>query len=76
MKRSIERWKNCNPKAMAKQSEAAIMYAFMDAKEDILKMAEALQVIAYPRRGTEEENMDIEDIINYIHTNFSREDLL
>jgi hypothetical protein len=39
LERTIEQWRNCDPRAMAKQSEAAVMYAFTDAKADILKLA-------------------------------------
>lgn len=75
MKRQAEIWAKCDPKAMATQSEAAIMYAFQDAKDDILKMAEALKVIGYPRRGTGEEAMDLDDIAKYVQANFSIDDL-
>ena len=75
MKRPVHRWANCNPSAMAQQSEAAIMYAFQDAKDDILQMAEILRIIGYPRRGTYEEDMDIFDIANYIQANFKLSDL-
>lgn len=75
MKRQVNRWSNCNPAEMAKQSEAAIMYALQDAKADILRMAEALTVIGYPRRGTEEEQMDLDDIAKYVQANFSMADL-
>lgn len=75
MKRRVVIWEKCNPVAMARQSECAIMYAFQDATSDILKMAEVLRVIGYPRRGTKEETMDIEDIAKYVQTNFSMDDL-
>ena len=58
MERPVKQWVNCDPKQMSMMSAAAIAYALADAKKDILKMAEALQVIGYPRRGTEEEMMD------------------
>ena len=39
MNRPIERWQACNPTAMAtEQSEAARIYAFEDAKHDILEL--------------------------------------
>lgn len=38
--RSIATWKLCDPKAMSVMSTAAIHYALLDAKHDILKMAE------------------------------------
>ena len=38
--RSIEQWQNCDPHAMAtRQSYAAIEYAFIDAKRDILALS-------------------------------------
>jgi hypothetical protein len=42
LNRSIETWEKCDPAAMAKQSEAAIMFAFQDARADILKLNEAI----------------------------------
>ncbi len=43
MKRKIEQWRGCDPRAMAtQQSPAAIQFAFEDAKADIL----ALHVLA------------------------------
>ncbi len=42
LNRSIETWEKCDPAAMAKQSEAAIMYALQDAREDILKLHAAI----------------------------------
>ena len=75
MKRSATVWKNSDPAAMAKQSEAAIMWAFQDAKEDILRMAEALRVIGHPHNNTWEEDMDYEDIARFVQRNFSYGDL-
>ena len=60
---------------MSLMSAAAIMYALEDAKKDILKMAEALQVIGYPRRGTYEEMMDLDDVAKYVQDNFGLSDL-
>lgn len=66
MNRSIERWKVCLPSAMAQQSTAAITYAFEDARHDIIELADQnarlrslLMIAAFPRRGTEEEAMNI-----------------
>jgi hypothetical protein len=66
MNRSIDRWKACVPSSMVKQSDAAIIFAFEDARHDILELADQnarlrsmLKIAAYPRRGTEEENMQI-----------------
>jgi len=39
------------------------------------KMQEALRVIAYPRRGTEEEDMSAEDIVRFVEQNFTRKEL-
>lgn len=43
----------------------------------LAKMKEILQVIAYPRRGTEEESMFVvvEDVSNYIQSNFALQEL-
>jgi hypothetical protein len=38
LNRTIETWAKCDPKLMATMSEAAIMYAFQDARADILRM--------------------------------------
>lgn len=45
MKRKIEQWRNCEPAAMANQSQAALTYAFIDAKADILALHEAIDDI-------------------------------
>lgn len=39
LNRSIEAWDKCDAGAMSKMSEAAIKYAFADAKQDIKQMA-------------------------------------
>ena len=39
------------------------------------KMQEALASIGFPARGTDEENMDGQDMANYVQQNFSREEL-
>lgn len=39
LSRTIEQWKNCDPQTMASmQSDAAIRFAFADAKSDILRL--------------------------------------
>jgi hypothetical protein len=38
-------------------------------------MQEALRVIGYPKRGTEEENMDLDAIAKYVQQNFTRLEL-
>lgn len=39
------------------------------------KMQEVLAIIAFPRRGTEEEDMDRFDIAKLVQDNFSRKEL-
>ena len=39
------------------------------------KMQEVLAVIGFPRRGTDEENMDSHDMANYVQQNFTRKEL-
>jgi hypothetical protein len=39
------------------------------------KMQEALAMIGFPKRGTEEENLDDQDMANYVQQNFSRKEL-
>jgi hypothetical protein len=47
MNRTSYQWKNCCPFAMAsKQSEAAIMYAFSDAKHDIAQLYDVVERVA------------------------------
>lgn len=38
LNRTAEQWQKCDPKAMAKMSEAAIAYAISDARSDVLRM--------------------------------------
>ena len=38
LNRTAEQWQKCDPKVMAKMSEAAIMYALDDARRDVLRM--------------------------------------
>jgi len=38
MKRSIERYKQCSPQAMAKHSPSPVFFAFCDMKDDILEL--------------------------------------
>lgn len=50
MNRTIEQWRNCDPAAMAtQQSEGARMYAFQDARADILWMYSAIKTIRRQR---------------------------
>ncbi len=45
LKRSLEQWAKCEPRAMSMQSEAALTYAFADAKADIATMASRVEAI-------------------------------
>ena len=38
LNRTAAQWQKCDPKAMAKMSEPAIMYALADARSDVLRM--------------------------------------
>lgn len=42
LKRSIEQWRSCDPKAVCAQSPAAVLFAVEDARHDILTLADAL----------------------------------
>ena len=42
LNRTIVQWRGCDPKAMVKMSEQAIMFALSDAREDILALDSAL----------------------------------
>lgn len=82
MKRTIEQWKNCEPSAMSAQSNAAIMFAFQDAKADILELhAEMLRMkniaraIAYPCRGTPEEGYGLMDFAKILQSAYTAEQL-
>lgn len=56
LKRSIESYLACSPKAMAHEmSDNAKMFAFEDMREDVLTLARLLCEAGYPRRGTIEE---------------------
>jgi hypothetical protein len=46
LERSLDRWRKCEPEAMAKQSEVAIMYAFKDAKKDIATMTALVEKLS------------------------------
>ncbi len=43
MNRTVEQWAACDPDFMARQSEAAIMYALRDAKNDIAQLSATLK---------------------------------
>lgn len=83
MKRTIEQWTKCDPKAMAyNQSDAAKQFAFEDARADILelhaenlRLRNVLRVIAYPCRGTQEEGYNIMDMAKLIQSAYTAEQL-
>lgn len=63
----VDRWAKCDPKAMAKMSEAAIMYALQDAKSDILRMHAELETLrakikAYEDLGDAAARLEIESL--------------
>ena len=72
MNKQVKSWAKCNPAEMAKlMSETTLKYTLLDAKYDILKMAEALRVIAYPAG----DEALIGDAADFIRANFSIDDL-
>jgi len=83
MKRSIETWIGCDPKAMAyTQSAAAVMFALQDAKSDILELhAENMRLrniaraIAYPQRGTPEEGYSLMDFAKLLQSAYTADQL-
>lgn len=83
MKRSIESWRGCDPKAMAQnQSEAAVMFALQDAKADILdlhaenmRLRNIARAIAYPQRGTPEEGYCLMDFSKLLQSAYTAEQL-
>jgi len=83
MKRSIEQWKHCDPKAMAyNQSKAAVMFALQDSKADILELhAENMRLrniaraIAYPQRGTPEEGYGLMDFAKLLQSEYTADQL-
>jgi len=83
MKRSIDTWRVCDPKAMAhNQSAPAVMFALQDAKADILELhAENLRLrniarsIAYPQRGTPEEGYGLMDFAKLLQSAYTADQL-
>jgi len=66
----------------SQQSEAARVYAFEDARHDILelhdqinRMRGILACIAYPRRGTKEESMNLQEYADLIQGVYTSDDL-
>lgn len=61
LQRTLERWAAGNPKVMYEEgSKAALFYALADAQKDIQLLGSLLCVAAYPRRGTVEESLTME----------------
>ena len=60
---------------MAGMSKSAITFALEDAKADILEMAKLLESIAYPRRGSKEEQMTLQEFADLIADKFTEDDL-
>lgn len=52
MLRAIDQWRGCDPRVMTTMSSAAIQFAFMDAKHDILALyAEVERLNAIAKAG-------------------------
>ena len=83
MKRDIKQWENCDPKLMASaQSEAAVFFAFQDAKADILelyrenlRLRNIARAIAYPQRGRPEESYSLMDFAKILQSTYTAEQL-
>lgn len=83
LKREIEIYEKCEPYAMAhNQSRNAIMFAFEDMRADVLalhaeneRFREVMRMIAFPRRGTPEEDYSLLDMAKLIQSAYSAEDL-
>lgn len=83
MKRTIDQWRNCEPKAMAhNQSCAAVQFALEDARADVLELHKENQrlrniarAIAYPQRGTAEEGYGLMDFAKILQSAYTAEQL-
>jgi hypothetical protein len=65
--RSLERWALVNPKIMLDEgSKAALFYALVDAQKDIALLGSVLCAIAYPRRGTVEVTLTLQQFADVI----------
>lgn len=73
--RTISRWKGMNPDVMADGSKAALVYALKDARADILALSELLIRAAYPRRGTDDARMDIQQFSEIVQSLIALEDV-
>jgi hypothetical protein len=56
-------------------SEFEIRCEVLRLKTNSDRFKDLLRQIAYPRRGSEEENMDIFDAVKLIRSNFTAEEL-
>jgi hypothetical protein len=83
MKRTIDQWKSCVPRAMAyEQSQAAQQFAFEDAKADILelhkenlRLRNIARAIAYPQRGHHEEGYGLMDFAKLLQSAYTADQL-
>ncbi len=66
--RKLSQWSKCSPASMSKMSDAAIEYAFIAARADILTLGKLLCEAAYPKRGTPEETQTIYDFAEKVQT--------
>lgn len=60
LNRSIESWEKCDPTGMSSMSKAAICYAIIDAKHDILKLYEWLGISCGKRDKLSAINAELE----------------
>ena len=61
MKRTIDQWRNCDPRAMANnQSNAAVQFALEDAKADVLELHKE-KLITPLQVGDEQEKLKLYD---------------
>ena len=82
MNRDINRWKKCSPRSMAMQSLEAVTYGFDDARHDIIelhdqnmRLKKLLLVASFPRRGTDEEKMNIDDFSKLVQSFYTKDQL-
>jgi len=75
MRRKVSQWVNSDTVQMSKMSQNAIMFALSDAKLDIIEMAGILENIAYPRIGTKEESMTLQEFAEIIQRKYSLDEL-
>jgi len=79
MKRTIESYRKCFPRAMAHDmSDNAKRFAFEDMKADVimlweenLRLKHLLCKAGYPRRGTKEEHMTLQEFAALVQSEIS-----